>query len=645
MISKSLTSSFDYIQSKKVSSYNNNDLNNSNKNISKTDNNNNNCLEIGYKKTVEELNCFHKKISPQYTLEKNIYIQFIKNYSSNKDFYNIKKINEIITNEGSHIVAKFKDFLINEDYSEFLQRNYTLSESEKCLPKIFEYYNNCSVIFPNYFKLPESKYIYKNIQRKQRVIDNQQSLEFKLNKKNNLNNKSNDDNIVFFSIQVLDSILDQTDTSGIKDFFGVNINDDDSEKNNSMEIIINKISNFENNSIKLNTDRKNILKKKNDINKAKLEIKNNKNKGRNNNRDLNGGYNSLGNKGNKSNIFTRLNINNEMKKTKVCSNTIDVDSKNNTNNNNHNNIISIISNGQKYKWKNLPQIKKPKLIQSLFAKNKIECVTKIYKDMNNKKINKTKLNKRKMKSFSPVNTINNYNKLSPSSSKNKKSSLFNHRINNSKSRIENIYHKSTFNKNDKYLKKERNSKGKEISIPSTERDISNKNFCKSNNNNTLNLSKTNSISINSINNNIHKRNLSFNKKDNLKKSKINNIKKNFNRYGKKNNLNYKSPDCRLNTKNNFNFLTLSVENNIIIPTNNNNSGKENKKKNKKKTPNLIFPKKEMKGIKIEGFTNFQNLTSNSRKSSNSQRIIFTESLLKNKSKTNRNKINNIIDKA
>ena len=143
MISKSLTSSFDYIQSKKVSCCNNDDLNNSNKNISKTDGNNNNCLEIGYKKTVEELNCFHKKISPQYTLEKNIYTQFIKNYSSNKDFYNIKKINEIINNEGSHIVAKFKDFLINEDYSEFLQRNYTLSESEKCLPKIFEYYNNC----------------------------------------------------------------------------------------------------------------------------------------------------------------------------------------------------------------------------------------------------------------------------------------------------------------------------------------------------------------------------------------------------------------------------------------------------------------------------------------------------------------------
>ncbi len=333
-----------------------------------------------------------------------------------------------------------------------------------------------------------------------------------------------------------------------------------------------------------------------------------------------------------------------MKKTKVCSNTIDMDSKNNMNNNNHYNIISIISNGQKYKWKNLPQIKKPKLIQSLFAKNKIVCVTNIYKDMNNKKINKTKLNKRKMKSFSPVNTINNYNKLSPSSSKNKKSSLFNHRINNSKSRIENIYHKSTFNKNDKYFKNERNSKIKEISVPSSERDISNKNFCKSNNNNTLNLSKTNSISINSFNNNIHKRNLSFNKKDNLKKSKINNIKNNFNRYGK-NNLNYKSPDCRLNTKNNFNFLTLSVENNIIIPTNNNNSGKENKKKNKKKTPNLIYPKKEMKGIKIEGFTNFQNLTSNSRKSSNSQRIIFTESLLKNKSITNRNKINNFIDKA
>ena len=73
MISKSLTSSFDYIQSKKVSCWNNDDLNNSNKNISKTDGNNNNCLEIGYKKTVEELNCFHLKISPQYTLDKYIH--------------------------------------------------------------------------------------------------------------------------------------------------------------------------------------------------------------------------------------------------------------------------------------------------------------------------------------------------------------------------------------------------------------------------------------------------------------------------------------------------------------------------------------------------------------------------------------------
>ena len=35
-------------------------------------------------------------------------------------------------------------------------------------------------------------------------------------------------------------------------------------------------------------------------------------------------------------------------------------------------------------------------------------------------------------------------------------------------------------------------------------------------------------------------------------------------------------------------------------------------------------------MKIEGFENFQNSTSDSRKSSNTQRIIFTESFLKKK---------------
>ena len=76
------------------------------------------------------------------------------------------------------------------------------------------------MIFPNYVALPESKYIYKNIQRKQRVIDNQQDLEDKKEKIKKGLIKEKLYNERFFNGQALDSILEQTDTSGIQKFFG-----------------------------------------------------------------------------------------------------------------------------------------------------------------------------------------------------------------------------------------------------------------------------------------------------------------------------------------------------------------------------------------------------------------------------------------
>ena len=91
------------------------------------------------------------------------------------------------------------------------------------LPKIYEYYISCSVIFPNYVILPESQYIYKNIQRKQRVIDIQQEQEDKEeNIKNGLIEQEKEATI--FNIQAFDSILNQTDTSGVKQYFGISHN-------------------------------------------------------------------------------------------------------------------------------------------------------------------------------------------------------------------------------------------------------------------------------------------------------------------------------------------------------------------------------------------------------------------------------------
>ena len=111
------------------------------------------------------------------SLEKLIHKNFINTYCNDKDFYNIKVINDIISNESTHVVAEFKDYLIKGDDSEFLQKYYEIEKSRKYLPKILDYYQSCSVIFPNYVVLPESKYIYKNIQKKQIVIDIQQEQE------------------------------------------------------------------------------------------------------------------------------------------------------------------------------------------------------------------------------------------------------------------------------------------------------------------------------------------------------------------------------------------------------------------------------------------------------------------------------------
>jgi len=47
-------------------------------------------------------------------------------YSSNRDFYNLKIVNDLIYNENTHVVSIFKDYLILDDINEFLKRPYTL---------------------------------------------------------------------------------------------------------------------------------------------------------------------------------------------------------------------------------------------------------------------------------------------------------------------------------------------------------------------------------------------------------------------------------------------------------------------------------------------------------------------------------------
>lgn len=182
---------------------------------------------------------------PRIDIEKQIYYRFKTEYSNTENLYYTIIINQIISNEQTHIVAEFKDYLIHGDMSEFLQDFYLRTESKLNLPKIFEYYESCSVIFPNYVILPESKYIYKNIQQKQKVIDHQQKLEqeFEMKKAKSISisiSNDDEDSDKVFDTKVFDSLLNQTNTSMICQLFGVN-----SKEGNTLKKEINDIEDLQ----------------------------------------------------------------------------------------------------------------------------------------------------------------------------------------------------------------------------------------------------------------------------------------------------------------------------------------------------------------------------------------------------------------
>lgn len=112
------------------------------------------------------------------SFEKKAHELTINNYYQNchADFYKLI-ISNIMWNAKRHIVSLFKDYLIFDELAEFFIAFYPFKKSYKKLNELFNYYEESSFIFPNYTPLPESKYIYRSIIKKQRVIDEQENLE------------------------------------------------------------------------------------------------------------------------------------------------------------------------------------------------------------------------------------------------------------------------------------------------------------------------------------------------------------------------------------------------------------------------------------------------------------------------------------
>ena len=177
-------------------------------------------------------------------LERNIHNYFIRQYYQNKDYYYKMVINDIINNFGTHLVAEFKDYLIIGDESEFLQKQYNLDECKKYLPILFNYYKSCSIIFPNYVVLHESKYIFKNIRKKQKLIDNIQDQDDKqeMIKKGEIKIDESD---IFFNSKAVNSILNQSNTSNLKLFFGINSKNISKDSEDTLNNIFEKIDKAE----------------------------------------------------------------------------------------------------------------------------------------------------------------------------------------------------------------------------------------------------------------------------------------------------------------------------------------------------------------------------------------------------------------
>ena len=179
----------------------------------------------------EYLKIARKKLYNKYTLGK---------YSS-KVFF----INCILYNNKCTLTHMFKEFLFFDNNTEFLRHYYSSYDIENILSKILEIYSLYSKIYPNYIILKENKFLYKNIRKKQKLLDEKnENNENDNNKyiKEDINNKENE----LFTPSVRNEI---------KEFEDSNFNNINSNKNNN-DSINNQYSQYTQNEQKIINPKK-----------------------------------------------------------------------------------------------------------------------------------------------------------------------------------------------------------------------------------------------------------------------------------------------------------------------------------------------------------------------------------------------------
>ena len=182
--------------------------------------------------------------------KENIIKWNLEKYNSNIELYNKYQVQLFMENANTHLISTFKDYLFYDDFTEFFSKFYPKRESAELLGPLFAYYEKSSYIFPNYTVLNEGKYVYKNIIKKQLLIDYLEDIEIK-KKKNNLNRNKKDmiksnNNEKIFDTQLYNNIISNNgNNSNINLLFGLDVkartrlNTKNNSKNNSKKYIEN----------------------------------------------------------------------------------------------------------------------------------------------------------------------------------------------------------------------------------------------------------------------------------------------------------------------------------------------------------------------------------------------------------------------
>ena len=209
-----------------------------------------------------KINLFHiDKNKPTNPYRIFLLYKLRKKYNAKLQTYDTKKVNELIFNIPSHFTAIFKEYLLKEEEAEFLKRIYHKNEIDKKLKSVFNFYEKYSKIFPNYIVIPEGQYLYRNILKKQKMIDKLQKIkeEEMKNKEMLLEGSFN----TIFSNGAIDSIYNNNIDSfnTLTNIICLENNDKNEDEISQLETIINNIEKYENTSSETQYKKQIIYKK------------------------------------------------------------------------------------------------------------------------------------------------------------------------------------------------------------------------------------------------------------------------------------------------------------------------------------------------------------------------------------------------